>query len=224
MSPYGVSNGGPLENEEIDAIVAFMRNWEANPPVDLPPDVDVGLVAMSGEKVFQTICAECHGANGEGGIAPSLNSPYFRETYTDEDILDIMLHGHEGTTMIPWGSILTANQVNDVIDYIAIWGGPQEGEEVSFSEHLQPLFNRKCSECHGTNLDAGDWRADSYEFIMESGEHAPLIMSGDPDNSILVQKITNKQDFGDQMPIARLMNPIQIQWIVDWIEAGSPNN
>ena len=39
MSPFGVEFGGPLEGEQISAIVDYMRSWETNPPVDLPPDI-----------------------------------------------------------------------------------------------------------------------------------------------------------------------------------------
>jgi mono/diheme cytochrome c family protein len=31
MSPFGSSNGGLLEDDEIDAIIAYMRSWEENP-------------------------------------------------------------------------------------------------------------------------------------------------------------------------------------------------
>ena len=45
MSPFGDSFGGPLNDEQVDAIVAFMRAWEANPPVDLPPEVSDSAAA-----------------------------------------------------------------------------------------------------------------------------------------------------------------------------------
>jgi len=37
MSPFEDVNGGQLSTDEIDALVAFIRGWEANPPADLPP-------------------------------------------------------------------------------------------------------------------------------------------------------------------------------------------
>ena len=39
MSPFSSSFGGPLDDEDIDTIVAFIRSWEANPPVELPPEI-----------------------------------------------------------------------------------------------------------------------------------------------------------------------------------------
>jgi uncharacterized membrane protein len=37
MSPFGDEFGGPLDNTQLDALVAFMRSWEENPPVEEPP-------------------------------------------------------------------------------------------------------------------------------------------------------------------------------------------
>jgi mono/diheme cytochrome c family protein len=39
MSPFGVASGGPLDEGDIDALVAFLRAWEVNPPVELPPEL-----------------------------------------------------------------------------------------------------------------------------------------------------------------------------------------
>ncbi|MGD8403069.1 MAG: c-type cytochrome [Anaerolineales bacterium] len=37
MSPFGDEFGGPLDNTQLDALVAFIRSWEDNPPVEEPP-------------------------------------------------------------------------------------------------------------------------------------------------------------------------------------------
>ncbi len=73
MSPFSSEFGGPLDAEEIDAIVAYMRSWEANPPVELPPEVSAARIDLSGEEIYADLCAQCHGENGEGGIGPSLS-------------------------------------------------------------------------------------------------------------------------------------------------------
>ena len=224
MSPFGSAHGGPLENEDIDAIVALMRAWEANPPVDLPPEIDAGIVAYGGEEVFLNICANCHGPEGKGDIGPALNSDDFRSAYDDDDTFAVVADGHTGTVMIGWGNILTEEQIWDVIDYMSIWGGPQPGEEILFAEHIQPLFDRKCFRCHGDKLDSGDWRSDTYEAIMESGKNAPNIIPGDPDSSLLIQRLLNQPSGGGQMPPARMMNERQIQWVIDWVAEGAPNN
>lgn len=37
MSPFGQAYGGPLSTDDIDAIIGFLRSWEDNPPVAIPP-------------------------------------------------------------------------------------------------------------------------------------------------------------------------------------------
>ena len=38
MSPFEDTNGGPLNADQIDSVVVFIRSWEANPPADLLPE------------------------------------------------------------------------------------------------------------------------------------------------------------------------------------------
>ncbi|CAG1016413.1 Cbb3-type cytochrome c oxidase subunit CcoP [Anaerolineales bacterium] len=226
MSPFAQSNGGNLSDEQIDAIVAYMRRWQSNPPVDVPPMVDSGLIALGGEEVFQGICARCHGTDGKGleGLGPSLNSREFRAGHTVESMSAAIGTGHENTIMINWQGILTASQTDDVVNYIYLWGGPEPGQPVSFKEHILPLFARTCAQCHGAKLEASGWRADSYQKVMESGKNGPNVIPGDPDNSLLVQKLLNTQSIGGQMPPARMLDERAIQWVVDWILAGAPDN
>ncbi len=47
MTPFGASSGGPLDDDQIDAIVAFLRSWETNPPVVPTPVVPTPVVAYS---------------------------------------------------------------------------------------------------------------------------------------------------------------------------------
>ena len=36
MSPFGSAYGGPLDDTQLDALVAFIRAWETNPPPEVP--------------------------------------------------------------------------------------------------------------------------------------------------------------------------------------------
>lgn len=224
MSPFAQTNGGSLTNEQIESVVAFIRQWQVNPPVEIPPEVDSGLIALGGDEIFQKICASCHGIDGKGVVGPSLNSPEYRAKYTVESMAEAIMTSHENTIMIGWRGILTSLQIYDVVNYIYLWGGPEPGETVSFSEHLLPLFERTCYRCHGPKLEASGWRADSYEKVMESGLHYPTVLPGDPDNSLLIQKLLNTQSIGGQMPPSGKLDFRAIQWIIDWIAAGAPDN
>ncbi|NQS91077.1 MAG: c-type cytochrome, partial [Chloroflexi bacterium] len=55
MSPFGSDQGGPLTEDQINSIISYMRNWELNPPVELPPEVsEIQDIDLTGQEVFNT--------------------------------------------------------------------------------------------------------------------------------------------------------------------------
>jgi hypothetical protein len=50
------------------------------------------------------------------------------------------------------------------------------------------------------------------------------VKAGDPDNSLLVQKLEGKQKCGMEMPIGGMLKPEQIKLVRDWIMAGAKND
>ena len=59
---------------------------------------------------------------------------------------------------------------------------------------------------------------------MNSGNHAPVIVPGDPTNSLLVQMMTGTDKDGKLMPPTGKLSDKSIQLIHDWIMAGAPDN
>jgi mono/diheme cytochrome c family protein len=118
MSPFGASFGGPLDDDEIDSVVAYIRSWEANPPVELPPEAQVSTLALDGFEIYSEICAQCHGITGGGGVGPSLRAAEFRTTNSGDEIFDTISQGHEATDMIAWGAILTSDQIGQLVEFI----------------------------------------------------------------------------------------------------------
>lgn len=231
MSPFGTAFGGPLEDDQIEAIVTFMRAWEENPPVELPPEVDVQALGADGKEIYEDVCAQCHGLQGEGIIGPSLNDPAYQSQNTDQQIFESINYGHGASAMIGWGEILTAEQIDQLVGYIRELGGvgqptetgptPAAAEAPSFSEEVMPIFQAECVSCHGT---MGGWEATSYEAVMNTGDHAPVVIPGDPLNSLLGQKMLGTHDEGVIMPPAGKLPDDVIQIILDWIAAGAPDN
>jgi hypothetical protein len=59
---------------------------------------------------------------------------------------------------------------------------------------------------------------------MDSGNNAPVVIPGDPDGSLLGQKLLGAQTQGTVMPPGRKMDAADIQMILDWITAGALDN
>ncbi len=225
MSPFGSSFGGPLDDDEIDALVAFIRSWEANPPVELPPEVAIEQITLSGADIFQELCAQCHGPNGEGGIGPSFLTEEFKTTYTETLLFETINQGHEATAMIGWGEVLSADQIQQLVDFIRQMEPQEEVVEItsppSFSTDILPIFEAKCVMCHGS---MGGWDGSSYETTMTTGNNAPVVVPGDPEGSLLGQKLLGTQTEGNIMPPGGKLPDAEIQVILDWIEEGALDN
>lgn len=230
MSPFGSEFGGPLDAEEVDAIVAYMRSWESNPPVELPPEVSTAQVGLSGKEIYAELCAQCHGLNGEGGIGPSLSDTEFQSSRSDQEIFDTINLGHEATAMIGWGEILLPDQIQQLVDFIRTLESDQivpSAEEtqdegvVTFSGDVLPIFESKCVVCHG-NL--GGWDGSTYESTMTTGNNAPVVVPDDPENSLLAQKMLGTHEEGTIMPPSGKLSDDEIQVVLDWIADGAKDN
>lgn len=224
MSPFGNSFGGPLDSDDINAIVFFIRAWEADPPVEIPPEVVMRSLSIEGDQIYADVCSQCHGEQGQGLIGPSLVDDDFQARFTDQSLFDSINTGHEATSMIAWGEILIAEQINQLVDFI---GELAEGDETgslgppSFTSDVMPIFQAECALCHGV---LGGWDASSYESVMQSGDHAPVVIPGDADGSLLAQKMLGTHEEGAVMPPSGLLPDSQIQIILDWIAAGAEDN
>lgn len=238
MSPFGDANGGPLDDTQLDALVAFIRSWEANPPVDEPPIFETEaqptpevtaptpepVPSLTGGQLYAIACASCHGALGEGGVGPALNTQEFQERYDDQALFDTISAGHTATPMVAWGDNLSDEQIQLLGGYVRVLGGaaPPQPPVVSFSGQVVPLFQTKCQVCHNQQTALGGWDSTSYEAATTTGNGGLVVVSGDVTNSVLAQRILGTQ--GALMPPSGKMSDAEIQIILDWIAAGAPEN
>jgi len=219
MSPFGSAFGGPLSDEEIDAVVAYLRSWEENPPVELPPEIAAIPLAFSGTEIYRELCAQCHGPEGEGGVGPSLNDARYKTDSAEAELFQSINAGHAATAMIGWGEILTADQIQQLVNFIRTLqpeGAPTG--PISFARDVFPLLEAKCNICHG---DLGGWSGETYDSVLNSGDHRPVVLPGNPEGSLLAQKLLGTHTEGDIMPPGGKLPDAEIQIIIEWIRAGA---
>lgn len=228
MSPFGSANGGNLEDDQINSIVAYLRSWQANPPVTTPPEFTVPTLSLSAAEINTQICAQCHGQNGEGTkIGPPLND---LSDDTDQEIHDVISQGIAKSPMLAFGSILSDSQIQELVALIRQFPPPQTSTEPTptpvpapsnptFNADISPIFQKSCTMCHGS---MGGWDGTSYQSVMTTGDNGPVVIPGDTANSVLAQKIMGTSTFGGIMPPGGKLPDATIQMILDWIEAGGP--
>ncbi len=95
--------------------------------------------------------------------------------------------------------------------------------DVSYSAHVQPLFNQACalSGCHDDGAPPGSLKLTSYDHLMF--DLLGIVVRGKPEESMLVLRIEGS--VGQRMPlVGNPLNQNQINGIRTWITEGANNN
>jgi cytochrome c oxidase cbb3-type subunit III len=108
------------------------------------PDVSEEMLAAmaadpssvtEGKSVYATNCAQCHGAQGEGGIGPNLTDSYWLHGGSPTDIHAVVHNGVPDKGMPGWGPVLGAKGVQQVTAFLLsvrntnVAGKAPQGEE-----------------------------------------------------------------------------------------------
>jgi mono/diheme cytochrome c family protein len=82
-------------------------------------------LADQGRSLFQVNCVACHGATGEGGIGPALDSKQFLTSVTNDQIESLIATGVPGSQMSAYGQDfngpLTGEQITALATYLRSW-------------------------------------------------------------------------------------------------------
>lgn len=131
MPTWGKENGGPLSEQDIDDIVAYIESWGKTyeppeplppvPPQNIPPVAEVTGDPNKGYTVFQQNCAGCHGEKGEGRIGATLTTS-FPSIDPGAFAIETIKRGIAGTKMPAWsqanGGPLADDDINNVAAYV----------------------------------------------------------------------------------------------------------
>jgi hypothetical protein len=74
-----------------------------------------------------------------------------------------------------------------------------EGAPVGFAV-VEPMLSEYCYSCHGPEKVKGGLRVDSLAFLLQGGDSGPSIVAGDPDASLLLQRLMLPLEDDDRMP------------------------
>ena len=91
------------------------------------------------------------------------------------------------------------------------------GGAITYQSTIGPLLQARCGDCHGAGGIQG-LDMTSYASLMAGSQNGPVIIPGDAENSLLIQKQT-----GDTPHFGQL-SPEELQKVVEWIAAGAPEN
>jgi cytochrome c oxidase cbb3-type subunit 3 len=119
-----------LRPEEVKTLLGYLRTLggaEAEP--DPRPARWITAPATAGKRIFESVCAGCHGVEGQGGQGPALNNRVLKESATDTYLVETVLRGRRGTDMAgfrepsPVRPALTRGEVESVVAYLRLLQG-----------------------------------------------------------------------------------------------------
>ena len=158
MPAWGRSGG--LSPAHIDLITDYVMSMRKDSPVG---DSDYQGRPGPGRVRFATLCAGCHGIDGEYEqdlIGPSLDSPQFLTYASREFLRTTIVEGRKGTAMPAW-YFLKDKAVKDIVAYLSDKRGPppafaavrkamsKEGAAIKGHER----FISRCGSCHGFDAE-----------------------------------------------------------------------
>jgi len=150
---------------------------------------------------INTTCSKCHTTSNPGGTD---NSSFCSNS---------ACHGNVWTYAgfdAPALREILLSQLPPTPEVPVISGGP-----LTYVGTIGPLLQARCGGCHG---DAGvqGLNLTTYQTTMNGGVNGPVIIPGDPANSLIIQKQSGAQ------PHFAQLSPDELALVSDWIKAGAP--
>ncbi len=129
MAPYAKSQGGPLEEDDIEVLLLWLHESSGvKKPIELSAKPIRGNVTQ-GKALYKKHCASCHGEKGEGGRAPAIANPMLLATASDALLHYTISHGRDGTPMPAFKDSLQKTEINSLTAYIRSrasgWNAPE---------------------------------------------------------------------------------------------------
>jgi hypothetical protein len=90
-----------------------------------------------------------------------------------------------------------------------------------FVREVQPILARSCVRCHGPSVRKGLLRLHTRSAFREGGESGDVVVPGDPEASLLYQKLRSRNPKARMPQEAEPLPPEQVETIRLWIEAGA---
>jgi hypothetical protein len=95
-------------------------------------------------------------------------------------------------------------------------------DKVDFAKSIQPIFEKRCLECHNDKKVKGELKLNTKENALKGGESGKTIVSGKADESELLRRISLPDGHDDIMPPkGDPLTKEQIDLIKRWINEGA---
>lgn len=188
MSAWGASMAGPLDDEEVEHLVAYLRSWQEVESLEvddytLPADAS----SMRGASYYAAAgCVDCHGELGKGGPYITLENPWFLTEVSDGYLRASIVEGRTGTPMPSFRETLSEAQIADLVALIRSWERePDEDPIAPFEPDVSnaclnpdgpdPGFELTDDRFIGVDTVAAALEAGSKMILMDARAHSDFV-------------------------------------------------
>lgn len=91
---------------------------------------------------------------------------------------------------------------------------------------VQPILTAKCASCHNDQKTKGGLNMKSIELMLKGGKTGAMWVSGDPDKSLMIERMLLDMDDKNHMPPKgkAQLSSTEITLFKEWIRAGANTN
>lgn len=206
MPSWSVDFGGPLTDETIRDVVAFLRSWEATAP-DIQPEEHQADPAR-GAVLFESTCAICHGKEGRGGKPgiPALNDPERLTKLDNNWYREVIANGRPAKGMPTWGTVLSPEQLDDLVALISAW---RNGQTISPAFSVTDLISSAIYAISQNDPDSALLEIDRA-LNLTSGAAAEVLRNAQA-----------QLNSGDRQGAGATLEALQSQWPLGDASAGA---
>ena len=121
------------------------------------------------------------------------------------------------------GFITTRNIAAALVCGISVPAFSADGPKITFEDHVLPIFQNSCLNCHNPDKKKGDLDASSFNGLMAGGGSGKVVLPDDADGSLLWKLINHLED-PKMPPKAAKLGDAELGTIKKWIAGGLLEN
>lgn len=196
-------------------------------------------VARTGATIYHDYCSVCHGDKGDGQsrarnsfLVPPRNytTPESAIELTRERMINSVTHGRPGTAMIAWGSELSQQEIEAVVDYVRATFMKLNSSQAPAPRALPNqkllasrggvLYMKACVACHGdtgVRQISGSMQPPPRDFT------SPAVIA-ELSRKRMIDSVTNGRPGTAMRPYGDMYSQADIEAMVDFIREAFMSN
>ncbi|MCH2693694.1 MAG: PSD1 and planctomycete cytochrome C domain-containing protein [Acidobacteriia bacterium] len=185
--------------------------------------------------IFQRHCLRCHSSSIQMG---GLNLSSRKFLFAGSDSGSVISPGQPENSRLfqvvrarqmppDQKTVVSSSELSIIQNWIK--GADLKGLSASHQkvnqQHIIPLMFLHCTACHGQRLQEGRLDLRTKVSMLKGGRSGPAIIPGDPENSLIIQKIHNKEMPPPGREVEASVRPMssrELTLLKKWIAAGLP--